>query len=199
MFILNDVNLSNYGRGRDRVKRKSRGNLLRNAAIGVGGLALAGGLGYMALRGKGKSVTKTIVPKNQPLSYSQLTKEELKKLTSKQRLDLRKKAILNELGTNNNAIEEMNMMRQSYPLRADAAHKKQFINDERLDFYTKTVKGTREEHLKDFEKDYLDTTNRQKEQAKQLMKLKANKVKRAVQNLKSKGAYYSSYLNLNNF
>ena len=196
MFILNDVNLSNYGRGRDRVKRKSRGNLLRNTALGA--LAI-GGLGYMALRGKGKSVTKTIVPKNQPLSYSQLTKEELKKLTSKQRLDLRKKAILNELGTNNNAIEEMNMMRQSYPLRADAAHKKQFINDERLDFYTKTVKGTREEHLKDFEKDYLDTTNRQKEQAKQLMKLKANKVKRAVQNLKSKGAYYSSYLNLNNF
>ena len=58
MFILNDVNLSNYGRGRDRVKRKSRGNLLRNTAIGVCGLALAGGLGYMALRGKGKSVTK---------------------------------------------------------------------------------------------------------------------------------------------
>jgi hypothetical protein len=31
------------------------------------------------------------------------------------------------------------------------------------------------------------------------MKLKANKVKRAVQSLKSKGAYYSSYLTLNNF
>jgi hypothetical protein len=61
MFILNDVNLSNYGRGRDRVKRKSRGNLLRNAAIGVGGLAVAGGLGYLALRGKGKAVTKTPV------------------------------------------------------------------------------------------------------------------------------------------
>ena len=63
MFILNDVNLSNYGRGRDRVKRKSRGNLLRNAAIGVGGLAVAGGLGYLALRGKGKSVTKTSISK----------------------------------------------------------------------------------------------------------------------------------------
>jgi hypothetical protein len=59
MFILNDVNLSNYGRGRDRVKRKSRGNLLRNAAIGVGGLAVAGGLGYLALKGKSKSsITK---------------------------------------------------------------------------------------------------------------------------------------------
>jgi hypothetical protein len=197
MFILNDVDLSNYGRGRDRTKRKSRS--LRNAAIGVGALAVAGGLGYMALKGKGKSVTQPIVPKNQPLSYSQLTREELKKLTSKQRLDLRRKAILNELGTNDNAIDEMNMMRQSYPLRTDAAHKKQFINNERLDFYTKNVKGTREEHLKDFEKDYLNTTNRQKEQTKQLMKLKANKVKRAVQSLKSKGAYYSSYLTLNNF
>jgi hypothetical protein len=67
MFILNDVNLSNYGRGKgdkDKVKRKSRGNLLRNTAIGVGGLALAGGLGYMALRGKGKSnmsKSKTVV------------------------------------------------------------------------------------------------------------------------------------------
>ena len=59
MFILNDVNLSNYGRGRDRTKRKSRG--LRNAAIGVGGLAVAGGLGYLALKGKGKSVTKPAI------------------------------------------------------------------------------------------------------------------------------------------
>jgi uncharacterized membrane protein YebE (DUF533 family) len=78
MFILNDVDLSNYGRGRDRTKRKSRS--LRNAAIGVGGLAVAGGLGYLALKGKGKSVTQPIVPKNQPLSYSQLTREELKKI-----------------------------------------------------------------------------------------------------------------------
>jgi hypothetical protein len=63
MFILNDVDLSNYGRGRDRVKRKSRGNLLRNAAIGVGGLAVAGGLGYLALRGKGKAVTQPSITK----------------------------------------------------------------------------------------------------------------------------------------
>jgi hypothetical protein len=63
MFILNDVNLSNYGRGRDRIKRKSRGNLLRNAAIGVGGLAVAGGLGYLALRGKGKAVTQPSISK----------------------------------------------------------------------------------------------------------------------------------------
>jgi hypothetical protein len=56
MFILNDVNLSNYGRGRDRVKRKSRGNLLRNTALGA--LAI-GGLGYLALKGKSKSsITK---------------------------------------------------------------------------------------------------------------------------------------------
>ena len=61
MFILNDVNLSNYGRGRDRTKRKSRS--LRNAAIGVGALAVAGGLGYMALKGKGKSVTQPSISK----------------------------------------------------------------------------------------------------------------------------------------
>jgi hypothetical protein len=58
MFILNDVDLSNYGRGRDRTKRKSRS--LRNAAIGVGALAVAGGLGYLALKGKGKPVSKSV-------------------------------------------------------------------------------------------------------------------------------------------
>jgi hypothetical protein len=87
MFILNDVDLSNYGRGRDRVKRKSRGNLLRNAAIGVGGLAVAGGLGYLALRGKGKAVTQPSITK--PSISSPVTSNtEIVKKTSKSEANL---------------------------------------------------------------------------------------------------------------
>jgi hypothetical protein len=55
LFFLSDYKYSNYARtlgAKDKKKRKS--NLLRNVAIGAGGLALAGGLGYLALRGKGK-------------------------------------------------------------------------------------------------------------------------------------------------
>jgi len=55
LFFISDYKYSNYARtlgARDKKKRKS--NLLRNVAIGAGGLALAGGLGYLALRRKGK-------------------------------------------------------------------------------------------------------------------------------------------------
>jgi hypothetical protein len=179
MFILNDVNLSNYARGRDRVKRKSRGNLLRNAAIGVGGLAVAGGLGYIALRGKNKSVTKppvTTVNKSPVIDKRKANSE----LVAKRREILNKE--ISNIPNDNGKYESINtpdtlsMTNQEYNMVSKKS--------EPSDINERGIKM----------RDYI--RERVRKQKRDMFKPTITKT---VKKLKDSGRYFKSGLSLNNF
>ena len=183
MFILNDVNLSNYGRGRDRVKRKSRGNLLRDAAIGIGGLALAGGLGYMALRGKGKSVTKSVIePPVTKVSKSPVIdkRKANSELVAKRREILNKE--ISNIPNDNGKYESINtpdtlsMTNQEYNMVSKKS--------EPSDISERGIKM----------RDYI--RERVRKQKRDMFKPTITKT---VKKLKDSGRYFKSGLSLNNF
>jgi hypothetical protein len=179
MFILNDVDLSNYGRGRDRVKRKSRGNLLRNAAIGVGGLAVAGGLGYLALRGKGKAVTKT--PVTTVSKPSVIDKRKINSDLVAKRRELLNKEISNIPNDNKkyesiNTPDTLSMTNQEYNM----VSKKSEPSDI-------SERGTKM-------RDYI--RERVRKQKRDMFK---PTIIKTVKKLKDSGIYFKSGLNLNNF
>lgn len=180
---------------KDKKKRKSR--LLRNIAMGVGGAALLGGGAYLGrgkiagLMGKGKpKPAATKVP------YSQMTKEELNKLTSKQRLELRR----NALQKNPSASESMETIKinrdgtndLSSPERlADARDKMAWQKDSKMF----KIPRTDDEINREIQKGI----NRERGTYRVLRKSRAMRIKDEVAELRKKGAYYQSGLRLTNF
>ena len=177
MFILNDVNLSNYGRGRDRVKRKSRGNLLRNTALGA--LAI-GGLGYLALKGKSKSsITKppvTTVNKSPVIDKRKANSE----LVAKRREILNKE--ISNIPNDNGKYESINtpdtlsMTNQEYNMVSKKS--------EPSDINERGIKM----------RDYI--RERVRKQKRDMFKPTITKT---VKKLKDSGRYFKSGLSLNNF
>lgn len=180
---------------RDKNKRRSR--MLRNIAIGLGGTALLGGAAYLGrgkiagLMGRGKpKPAATKVP------YSQMTKEELSGLTSRQRLELRR----NALEKSPSALDAMETIKVNRDATNYLSSPERLADIRDSMAWQKDGKRFRIPRTDDeINQEIQESIIRNRESYRSLRKSRAKKIKDEVAELRKKGAYYQSGTVLSKF